>query len=157
MSDLRKIPVADTLARWFNEENEVEGGNVSEPDEDLANMVNGSHVNSFKDEYNENHFVNIIAGIPTAPKDLKYHQGEDDECKGIPRCGIARAQDKSVEHFYGPKLDSLIKEAVGKCKICCMSKSMQRKYERELLSAPVNAAIECIFDDLTGPLPRSKM
>lgn len=205
-----KNNVADTLSRLFQEEN-VSKPIVTEPEND--NPV--THVVNIKNDHvhnigyaEEQQFVNFIAEIPLAVKDLKYHQNEDDECKRIiasivnktnnlsyclkndilmyrgskgnakiylpdrlfnvvfqfyhnciigGHLGIARTQAKVAEYFYRPNLNVSVKEAVSKCKICCMSKSMQRKFEGELVSAPLNAAMECIFVDLIGPLPRSKL
>lgn len=71
--------------------------------------------------------------------------------------GIVRSQKKICYYFYRPDLNALIKERVKNCKICTMSKSMQRKYEGQLISAPIDSAMKCLFIDLIGPLPRSKM
>jgi hypothetical protein len=70
--------------------------------------------------------------------------------------GITRTQAKICQYFYKPDLNSLIKEKVKNCKTCIMSKSMQRKYEGKLVSAPIDTALNTLFVDLVGPLPRSK-
>lgn len=70
--------------------------------------------------------------------------------------GIARTQAKISEYFYNPHLDAIVKEKVKTCKICQTSKHAQRKYEGKLISIPIEQAMNTIFIDILGPLPRSK-
>ena len=70
--------------------------------------------------------------------------------------GIMKTQEKINEYFYYPNLNNVIKEKVKQCKICMQSKSAQRHFEGKLVSNPVNNALDTIFLDTFGPLPRSK-
>lgn len=71
--------------------------------------------------------------------------------------GINRSQRKINQYFYRPDLNVTIRQLVKNCDICKMSKNTQRKYEGELISVPTRESMECIFIDLIGKLPRSKM